>query len=206
VIDPMDRRAALALVRSAIAHVLGGPAPVVPDRAFFRHVQPAFVTLHRAPPCAGAASVLQGCIGSFADRPLGEALQRSAVSAAFEDPRAIPLSPADLDALDVEISLLSPPTPLVLDAHDGEESACAALRPGVDGVILRAPRPDGRVAEALFLPQVWESLPEPRAFLAQLRRKAGLPPGAWAAGTELERFTVEVLHDPPIARLPTSPS
>lgn len=191
-IDPIDRDAALALVRAAIAHPLGGPRPVIPDRPFFHEVHPAFVTLHRPPPYPGGEAELHGCIGSFAQRPFGETVQSSAVSAAYEDPRATPLSAEDLDALDVEISLLSPTTPI---AFSTEEEARAALRPGVDGVILRWRRPDGRLAQGLFLPQVWQSLPEPRHFLDQLKRKAGLPPTFWAPDVTLERFTVEVLHD-----------
>jgi AmmeMemoRadiSam system protein A len=119
-------------------------------------------------------------------------VQSSAVSAAYEDPRATPLSLEDLDTLDVEISLLSPATPIDFATED---DARAALRPGVDGVILRWRRPDGRLAQGLFLPQVWQSLPEPRHFLDQLKRKAGLPTTFWAPDVSLERFTVEVLHD-----------
>ena len=44
------------------------------------------------------------------------------------------------------------------------------LRPGVDGVILEH---GGR--RGTFLPQVWESLPDRRRFIEELKRKAGLP-------------------------------
>ena len=37
---------------------------------------------------------------------------------------------------------------------------------------------------------MWEQLPDPRDFLAQLKRKAGLPPGYWDASVQLERYTV----------------
>jgi AmmeMemoRadiSam system protein A len=192
VIDPVDRSDALALVRAAIAHELGGPRPVIPDRPFFREVHPAFVTLHRPPPYPGGESELHGCIGSFAERPFGETVQSSALSAAYEDPRATALAPEDLDGLDLEISLLSPSTPIDFAS---EEEARAALRPGVDGVILRWRPAGGRPHQGLFLPQVWQSLPEPRAFLDQLKRKAGLPTTFWAPDVTLERFTVEILHD-----------
>ncbi len=200
-IDPRDRDEAIALVRGAIAHELGGPRPVIPDRAFFHQAHPAFVTFHRSAPYPGGEPELHGCIGSFARRPFGETVQGTAVSAAFEDPRATPLGPSDLDDLDLEISLLSPSTPIQFDS---EEEARAALRPGVDGVILRWRQPHGGVSQGLFLPQVWQSLPEPRAFLDQLKRKAGLPTTFWAPDVELERFTVEILHDPaPRARTDT---
>jgi len=191
VIDARVRDEAVSLVRGVIAHELGGPRPSVPLHPFFGEVHPAFVTLHRVDPRHGEAE-LHGCIGSFAQRPFGETVQWSARSAAFEDPRATPLSPLDLDELDLEISLLSEPTPIVFGS---EAQARAALRPGIDGVILSCRQPTGRVSRGLFLPQVWDSLPEPRDFLDQLKRKAGLPMTFWSPEIVLERFTVEVIHD-----------
>ena len=41
-----------------------------------------------------------------------------------------------------------------------------------------------------FLPQVWETLPEPRAFVAALKKKAGLREDFWAAGVNVARYTV----------------
>jgi hypothetical protein len=38
------------------------------------------------------------------------------------------------------------------------------------------------MAAATFLPQVWEQLPQPEAFLGQLCRKAGLKERAWREG------------------------
>ena len=190
-IDARVREEAVSLVRGAIAHELGGPRPSIPAHPFFWEVHPAFVTLHRIEPRRGEPE-LHGCIGSFADRPFGETVQRSARSAAFEDPRARPLSPADLDDLDLEISLLSEATPI---SHTTEEEARASLRPGIDGVIFTCPHDGGRVSRGLFLPQVWQSLPRPREFLDQLKRKAGLPATFWSPHVMLERFTVEVIHD-----------
>ena len=44
---------------------------------------------------------------------------------------------------------------------------------------------------ATFLPQVWENLPDPVDFLAELRRKAGLPARFWHPDLRLSRYTVE---------------
>ena len=63
----------------------------------------------------------------------------------------------------------------------------AALRPGIDGLILEA----GGDAHATFLPQVWEHLPSPRDFLAHLKHKAGLPRSFWSPEVRLLRYTVE---------------
>ena len=67
-----------------------------------------------------------------------------------------------------------------------EADALARLRPNVDGVIFTA---GGR--RATFLPQVWEQLSEPAAFMARLKQKAGLPAGYWGPDVRLERYTVE---------------
>jgi AMMECR1 domain-containing protein len=37
---------------------------------------------------------------------------------------------------------------------------------------------------------VWEQLPSPVQFMAQLKRKAGLPENFWAVGIQLRRYTV----------------
>jgi AMMECR1 domain-containing protein len=85
----------------------------------------------------------------------------------------------------VSISVLSTPEPIPA----GDEAALlAALRPGEDGLIIE----DGG-RRALFLPSVWEHLPEPRLFLEQLKLKAGLPADQWSPGFTARRFrTVEV--------------
>ncbi|MBX7192021.1 MAG: AmmeMemoRadiSam system protein A [Sandaracinaceae bacterium] len=193
-IDARVQRQAIALVRGAIAEHLGGPPPELPGHPFFAEIRPAFVTLHRVgvEPEADAEPELHGCIGSFARLPLVETLPRSAVSAAFEDPRATPLSFRDLDDLDLEISMLSSATPI---AFSSEEEARDALRPAIDGVILRYHPHHGTARHGLFLPQVWQSLPDPKDFLDELKRKAGLPRTFWAPEITLERFTVEVIHD-----------
>jgi AMMECR1 domain-containing protein len=66
-----------------------------------------------------------------------------------------------------------------------EADALARLRPGIDGLVLSYGR-----RRATFLPQVWESLPEPRQFIAQLKLKAGLPADFWHAEIRLARYGV----------------
>ena len=62
----------------------------------------AFVTLHKN-------GNLRGCIGHFGeDTPLHETVARMARAAAFEDPRFPPLRRAELDSIDVQISVLTP--------------------------------------------------------------------------------------------------
>ena len=127
---------------------------------------------------------LRGCIGSLeARRPLAADVAENAVAAAFRDARFAPLAAGELAHTRVEVSLLSPAEPFA--CHD-EADALAHLRPGIDGLILTHGR-----HRATFLPQVWEALPEPRHFLAQLKLKAGLPADFWDGQIELARYGVE---------------
>ncbi len=125
---------------------------------------------------------LRGCIGTpIARRPLIEDVVENAGAAATEDYRFAPLRESDLTTLEIAISLLSPPLPVMAAS---EALLLAQLRPKIDGLLLQ----DGR-RQALFLPQVWTYLPKPADFLAQLRIKAGLPRDHWSPSLRFQRFT-----------------
>jgi AmmeMemoRadiSam system protein A len=168
----------LVLARNAIAEKLG-VAPAAEPAACPELAQSGavFVTLTKN-------GELRGCIGSLeARRPLRDDLTANARAAAFSDPRFDPLQAAELPGIRVEVSLLNAPQPMT---YTSEADAVAQLRPNVDGVILEYGRHRGT-----FLPQVWEGLPEPRQFMAQLKRKAGLPPDFWSNEIKLSRYQVE---------------
>ncbi len=180
-VSPTDAEALLAIARASIQHGLdvGEPLPVELDDVPEALVRPgaSFVTLQ-------LDGALRGCIGSFeAYRPLASDVSHNAHAAAFRDPRFAPLSPAELTGLEVHLSLLGPPVPLAVSS---EEDLLAALRPGVDGLILE----DGG-RRGLFLPQVWEQLPVPVDFVTHLKRKAGLPADYWSPTMRCWRFVVE---------------
>lgn len=176
----------LVLARNAIAEKLGVAHPPAPEQS----AHPAltqrgavFVTLTRN-------GELRGCIGSLeAWRPLYEDISANAIAAAFRDPRFPPLSAAELAGIRVEVSLLTPAQPM---SFNSETDAIAQLRPLIDGVILEYGKHRGT-----FLPQVWESLPEAQQFMAQLKRKAGLPPNFWSNELKLSRYQVEKWKEPP---------
>jgi AmmeMemoRadiSam system protein A len=166
----------LAIARGAIAEQLGIPTPFFDEAQWLDELGATFVTLT----CAGA---LRGCIGSLvAERPLRTDVISNALAAAFSDPRFSPLSAREYREIEVEVSLLSPMQPITVES---ETQAVTLLRPGIDGVLLEYGRQRGT-----FLPQVWEQLPEPRAFLAHLKQKAGLPADFWTDGVRLSRYTV----------------
>ncbi len=174
--DPDKGATLLKLARSEIASKLGHPAVAQAQPGWLAKPGASFVTLTRH-------GELRGCIGTLeAHRPLGLDVRENAVAAAFRDPRFMPLSPAELDEIRVEVSLLSPAEPL---AAADESTALAALRPNIDGVVFEYGH-----ARSTFLPQVWEQLPEPAEFMAHLKRKAGLPADFWSEQVRLSRYTV----------------
>jgi hypothetical protein len=178
-----ERRKLLELARAAIA--VGRDAPWLgPDLAGLppelRAPGASFVTLHRR-------GALRGCIGSLEPhRPLAEDVAGNARAAAFDDPRFSPVARDEVPELDLEISVLSPLSPLPAAS---EAELLAALRPRVDGLVLV----DGR-HRATFLPAVWQQLPEPRQFLAHLKHKAGLPTDYWSPTLHFLRYTVEEIR------------
>jgi AmmeMemoRadiSam system protein A len=124
---------------------------------------------------------LRGCIGHIVGRQsLADTVCEMAQAAAFEDPRFPPLSPSELDELEIEISAMTP-----LKEIDTVEE----IQVGTHGLYIVN---GGR--SGLLLPQVaaeygWDC----RTFLEQTCRKAGLPQDAWkASGTRIFTFTADV--------------
>lgn len=166
----------LALARAEISRALGRPMSVDGSAPWLQRPGASFVTLTQN-------GELRGCIGSLeAHRPLLQDVQANALAAAFHDPRFAPVTRDELDTIRVEVSLLSPSEALVFA---DEAAALAQLRPQVDGVIFEyGPH------RSTFLPQVWEQLPDAKAFMAHLKRKAGLAPDFWDTTVRLSRYSV----------------
>lgn len=183
-LDTPDRRALLTLAHEAIRHGLchGSHMPVAMDAysAGLRSPGASFVTLK-------AGEDLRGCVGSLEDkRPLAADVASNAFAAAFRDPRFTPLSSHEYPHVTVSISLLSRARPM---ACETEEELIAALRPGVDGLILT----EGHTHRATFLPAVWESIQQPREFITQLKLKAGLAPRYWSQTLSFKRYTTTTI-------------
>ena len=166
----------LPLARSAIAAKVGVEHSAAADAEWLRATGACFVTLTRD-------ARLRGCIGTLrAARTLLEDVRHNAVAAAFHDPRFKPLTREEYLGISVEVSVLSPLVPL--DFAD-EPEALAQLRPGIDGLTFEFGH-----HRSTFLPQVWESYPQPAEFLGRLKIKAGLPPDFWDGEVKLARYLV----------------
>jgi AmmeMemoRadiSam system protein A len=148
------------------------PAPLREPRA-------TFVTLHRN-------GELRGCMGTLdVSRPLVSDIAHNAHAAAFRDPRFPSLPEAELDGLEIHLSILSP---LELLPVANESDLLRKLRPGIDGLVLR-----DQTHRGTFLPSVWESLREPTEFVRHLKQKAGLPQDGWSEDWEVLRYSVEAI-------------
>lgn len=160
---------AFAVLRGGVMRTVPGNYPPA-----LRVPAACFVSLHRG-------GALRGCVGTLeAQIPLVAEVADKAAAAAH-DPRFPPVAADELEAIEIEVSVLTRPEPLPADS---ESEVLRALRPGEHGVILEAN--DGR---ATFLPSVWEQVPDPACFLKALKQKAGWPSDAWPP--DLRIFTYE---------------
>ncbi|NIZ03213.1 AmmeMemoRadiSam system protein B [Thalassospira lucentensis] len=178
------------LARRSIWHAIRHDGPMAVDRTA---VSPAllnagacFVTLKKS-------GQLRGCIGSvMAHQDLATDLCDNAFKAGFRDPRFPPLQESELtDDLELSISVLSPARDF---PFSDEADLIAKLTPFEDGIILSEGNKRG-----LFLPQVWEQLPNPADFLAHLKRKAGLPLDHWSERMRAQRFVTRGISGKDIA-------
>jgi AmmeMemoRadiSam system protein A len=168
----------LRLARGSIEHGLAHREPLPLNCEELPRVltEPAatFTTLH-------FEGKLRGCCGTLeAVRPLAEDVVYSAFRAAFRDVRFEPVGQHEVDAIGLEVAVLSP---LESIPCSDEADLLSRLTPGADGLVIVA---DGR--RATFLPKVWETLPDPRQFLAALKAKCGLAEDYWSERLEFQRY------------------
>jgi len=157
----------------------GRPPPVTPEDwpRPLRACRQTFVTLE-------LDGELRGCIGSSVPvNPLVVDVVENAHKAATCDPRFPPLTADELPRVEATISILSTPRAMPCAS---ETELLGLVEPGRDGLILAdGPR------HGLFLPKVWDLVPDPRLFLAHLKVKAGLPVQHWSDRTTVWRFSAE---------------
>jgi AmmeMemoRadiSam system protein B/AmmeMemoRadiSam system protein A len=125
--------------------------------------------------------MLRGCMGNIKPiMPLYSSVIENAVSACARDPRFHPLTPGELDDIEVEVTVLSPLEPL----KDTE-----SIEIGRHGLYIVKDNRSG-----LLLPQVpVESGWDRETFLKQVSKKAGLPQDSWKEAN-LYRFTADIIR------------
>ena len=184
-----EKRQLLVLARKSVqAAAARLSLPEIEPEAFSPRLlehRASFVTLTEAD------GELRGCIGALeAYQPLVVDVREHAAAAAVQDYRFHPVQPAEVADLQIEISCLTAPEELF---YEDPGKLPELLRPGIDGVTLR----DGG-QRATFLPQVWEKLPDPEAFLAHLCQKMGANPNLWRKKKlKVHIYHVEEFHEMP---------
>ncbi len=177
------------IARRTIAAKLGillDPHQVVSDQDLadpaFQELRGTFVTLK-------IKGQLRGCMGCLTpSESILQGIQRNAINSAFKDTRFPQLTPAELDQVEIDISILT--NPRELEYSDGVD-LLQKLRPNIDGVIIKKGS-----ARATFLPQVWEQLPRPEDFLAHLCKKARLSQDEWKRGElGVSIYQVQYFHE-----------
>jgi AmmeMemoRadiSam system protein A len=136
----------------------------------------AFVSLYRG-------GTLRGCVGQVeSPGPLAEVVAISAINAAMYDSRFPPIRPEEIAALQIEISVLTPPERILPEAIVAGRHGLMVVRGSFRG---------------LLLPQVaternWSG----QRLLEETCVKAGLPRDAWSEpATQVFGFTAEIFSE-----------
>jgi len=181
-----EQRILLRLARQALeAAVHKLPMPQIDTNEMTSRLQElgaSFITLT-------IQGMLRGCVGTLEPyQSLTDDVREHAVASGLQDYRFPPVRAEELNLIEIEISRLTLPRPLM---YTTPETLVEMLRPGIDGVVLR----DG-MRRATFLPQVWEKLPDPAEFLEHLCAKMGADPGLWRRKKlEVLVYQVEEFHE-----------
>ncbi|MDO8793771.1 MAG: AmmeMemoRadiSam system protein A [Vicinamibacterales bacterium] len=173
-----DQHRLLRLAREALeARVRKAPPPPVEYGGALDWPCGAFVTIHHR-------GDLRGCLGRVdVDAPLADTVAHLAAVVSDSDPRFDPVSVLELQAISLEISVLTP---------EEEVRSIDQIEIGRHGLIIEQGHRRG-----LLLPQVatehgWNR----ETFLDHTCRKASIPPDAWRRGARILIFEALVFREP----------
>lgn len=122
---------------------------------------------------------LRGCIGSvYPTKPLILDLIDNAKNSAFNDSRFPPLTEDEFNQIEISVSILSS---IERIKFKDERDLLSKIYP--HGIIIAE-----RERRAVYLPVVWEQLPDREVFLKSLKEKAGLPPDYFSRTLEAYKF------------------
>jgi AmmeMemoRadiSam system protein A len=141
----------------------------------------SFVTLEKN-------NKLRGCIGSiFPTTSIAEDLAKNTYLAALHDSRFNPVVKEELKDITFKVSLLTGLEKFEFSSYD---DLLKQIKPKTDGILIK----DGK-RQGVFLPAVWDDIPNKKDFLTELKIKAGLSPTYWSDDIEVFRFrAVEILQ------------
>jgi len=150
----------------------------------FKDAHGVFVTLNYY-----QTNALRGCVGF--PRPmsyLGKDIVDAALAAAFEDPRFVPVSHAELNELIIEVSVLSDPVEL---RYKGR-TRTREIKIGRDGTIIQYGVYSGLLLPIVAVEQHWDS----KTFLEETCVKAGLPKEYWMQpNVKMYRFETQMFKE-----------
>ncbi|AKG92104.1 uncharacterized protein, PH0010 family/AmmeMemoRadiSam system protein A [Geoglobus ahangari] len=182
-LTPEEGEKAVRLARKAIETYLS-KKEVIKDRleGVFSEKRGVFTTLTKH-------GELRGCIGfPYPIKRLDEAIIDSAISAATQDPRFPPVRLEEMDEIEVEVTVLTPPEKLSVPP----EERAKAIEVGRHGLMVVYGPYSG-----LLLPQVAvEYGMDEEEFLTHTCLKAGLPPDCWLMeGVEVYTFEGQIFKE-----------
>lgn len=130
-----------------------------------------FTTIETLHPTGKAT--LRGCIGFLAPvYSLVESTIKSALEAAFNDPRFPPLRPEELDSIIFEVTVLSEPEELIIRDR---WLLPKLVKIGRHGLIVEKSWFKGTLLPVVPIEYCWDE----ETFLSETCIKAGLPPNCW---------------------------
>lgn len=186
-LESLSPRVRKSIVQSAASWtaqtVTGQPTPTTSDALGdlnHRIVMGVFVTLKRG-------DVLRGCCGVLGKpMALGAAITSAATRTAKEDNRFAPISPSELNSLNIDVTLLGP-----FKKIEAEGAARAdAVNIGKHGLMIQRGKQSGLLLPSVAVERGWDAT----RFLQGVCTKAGLPISAWeSADVQVMTFDGEAM-------------
>jgi AmmeMemoRadiSam system protein B/AmmeMemoRadiSam system protein A len=159
----------LATAKEFVHAAVGGRTPQLPDPTIGgtaeRLVSGAFVCLKRD-------GHLRGCCGMVGQQAtLAKALEEASYKTVWEDVRFPPISPIEVDFLEMEVWILSNPEP---SSARGEDRI-GMVQIGKHGLVIERGSARGLLLPGVAVENGWDA----QRFLEQTCAKAGLHPSLW---------------------------
>ena len=176
----------LSIVKQSLEKAVKNNEQYVPQREDFNNFLfnkgASFVTLTKQ-------DKLRGCIGSLMpEKAIAVDIANNTYQAALKDNRFQPVTEKELPQINYSISFLTSFEEIKFNSY---AELLSKIEPKVDGILIK----DGK-RQGVFLPSVWQTIPDKEEFFSELKIKAGLSPSYWSNNLRAFRFrTVEIKND-----------